>query len=935
MSERIFAHDNDKRKFLEQSEWKRILASEIEHVVEQPLQEHNDDDGDSDEWSEHRTSTSSSESEVDNQFFFENIRNDVQLRQKKLADISNLHETIKKSKLDLHSAAQSEHRRSHDYLETSIFHNSSAAHVLDDKSIIRELCRTLAGHPYSLFLVNPDTKKLTFSGKILSAHNSESAFASIVTSFAEVFDKLTELRCFVQKYTTGGEARLHHQDISHCLGALATELDCVLRERECQWIQWEEQHIAGPYAVYNQEFSSLLQFEKKLDEQIRGLLSIYCVLDSIGLIKTNQEEVTVASILDALYYAHKLQSLTEDQEQKDVTVSRCLVATMRPVWNEINRWIVWGGANRRIWEQIGNDDSFFASRDLTIHIYDPYFWSQGFVLKGRHTFPAFMQSTADDIVSAGKSVFLLRAMGQDNLVTGVDMSEFSASENLGKLVNDQSKATCAYEDTSARIRRRLFNRPGNKANCTDATCHEDPTPLHSWNALGEKLHTNSMLLRKKLSDQLILPRSEGGFDLFGHLIVIQDLFLWRRGYDLGIWCDQVFEYYFRNKIFPDQHFLNRTFREDTRAFSWVNLDLIRIRVKSDRIRNNFLDELRSIRFDYSIPWPLNYMFTPHVMDIYQAISTFLLQLQYTKHALTRLVVRPREMGKEEIEIGLATASMESNTTFAAIPTARYLLHALQQDTSESRRFYAFKRRCHVLLDALSVHVRRHIVELLSTELEDKMQEAVGFDSIMELHTTFLENIAQLLFIVPSSRSHSSSTIHTLLANSRKSVEAILDLIASTADVIESYRDLLGHSRAPKSNRRSHVSGQTHLDRMEWGRKPKSRKATRLDEMLHGSDAEDDDEQEANERNAEDYLASELKMLQLSHSTSTFHSINVTGTPQEDSAQWLITLEHRLSSCQHHLIRDVSRLVQCSSSSKNYQARDLFSLFLETLQVDTF
>lgn len=169
----------------------------------------------------------------------------------------------------------------------------------------------------------------------------------------------------------------------------------------------------------------------------------------------------------------------------------------------------------------------------------------------------------------------------------------------------------------------------------------------------------------------------------------------------------------RGHAWHDYSLLNAAWSKAA-ARSNTDSTLLRFRVNSAK---NLRSIIRSVKvlehlaLDYSLPWPLSFVFTPAILEIYTSIFRFLLQVRRAKHLVDRLsLVKP----------GSST-----------VPS----LQVQQSSEHELKQFYSLRMRLSwivgVLFDFIMISVLEREVErfrrvLEKTEIVDELiSEALG------------------------------------------------------------------------------------------------------------------------------------------------------------------------------------------------------------------
>lgn len=95
--------------------------------------------------------------------------------------------------------------------------------------------------------------------------------------------------------------------------------------------------------------------------------------------------------------------------------------------------------------------------------------------------------------------------------------------------------------------------------------------------------------------------------------------------------------------FTDYHFLNTAFSDvvDMLPAPWIEASLVRLsyRGTKDMSGKRSVSALEGLYIDYTLPFPLGYIFTSRVMAAYNDIFVFLLQIRRSKAVLEQITLR--------------------------------------------------------------------------------------------------------------------------------------------------------------------------------------------------------------------------------------------------------------------------------------------------------
>lgn len=109
-----------------------------------------------------------------------------------------------------------------------------------------------------------------------------------------------------------------------------------------------------------------------------------------------------------------------------------------------------------------------------------------------------------------------------------------------------------------------------------------------------------------------------------------------------------------NQLWGDFHFLNTAFRDVMEANSgtgtkeWVNASLVRLSYRGNREKDRSIKmtvkSIDGLVMEYSVPFPLTYIFQPKIIQSYNEVFLYLLQIRRAKSVLERILVRS-DVGK--------------------------------------------------------------------------------------------------------------------------------------------------------------------------------------------------------------------------------------------------------------------------------------------------
>ena len=355
-----------------------------------------------------------------------------------------------------------------------------------------------------------------------------------------------------------------------------------------------------------------------------------------------------ALLLDALLAAVQEHVSMGDHVSADALM-RVFGESAEPVWAMVGRWMRDGmpvreGHSSQTGGPFGGLDDEFFVEDNELPLFDPDFWTDGFVLREedgegeaqrRTAVPAFLDGIARSVLDAGKAVGLLRVLEIASLLDRDSpwMVEWPSFMSIA----DSARTRTRRDDGEAPV-------------SLLSTSTEELSQ-----ALRDAVWPHSSLAQETLQKVLV-----DDCDLMLHLSAIEDVCLMRRGDAMSHFVDVLFtkvrlahiaitcaltdrKQMDSRQAWNDFHFLNTAFHDVAEAGTqrWVDSSLVRLshRGGKDKSITRTVRALEGFSIEYAIPFPLTYVFGPKAMQTYSFIFTFVLQIRRAKSVLERILVR--------------------------------------------------------------------------------------------------------------------------------------------------------------------------------------------------------------------------------------------------------------------------------------------------------
>lgn len=508
---------------------------------------------------------------------------------------------------------------------------------------------------------------------------------SIISAFARLTTTLQHIRRFVSTVFVNATERSKGDEVdkvsyilnarrrnSRTLEAFADAVDFELRRFDA-WCSAREEEICraqGPSTPAKELLVvSLLSMEKRVRDEFGTTFdALKRILEDVTqktldsrtnhFVKSNVADPTVVPIWDLtevqniappmVITTHLLNALLNAVREQDLTgeiaisetLMRVFSKSAEPVWSMIGVWIRDGmpihdmsslGAPVALGNSGGNgpgsiDDEFFIE-DNEIPLLDPDSWTEGCTLRkdgngASQVLPVFIEHVAQDVLSAGKAVGLLRALGGD------PQPEEASDTDVALTV-----AGAGWKGFEELIRE--SGSSGGKDG--DVTML-----LTSAEALSRIVHED-LHLRYLSSQQALTKLLLEDCELEYHLNVMEDCYFMRRGDVMNHFLDSLFAKMDSQQAWFDFHFLNSTFRDvvEMSYHKWIDPSLVRLSYQDspDKARTRSARGLDPLFVEYAIPFPLTYICGPKAIQSYSSIFVWLVQIKRARSLLENTVLR--------------------------------------------------------------------------------------------------------------------------------------------------------------------------------------------------------------------------------------------------------------------------------------------------------
>ncbi|KAJ7105739.1 Spc98 family-domain-containing protein [Mycena crocata] len=611
---------------------------------------------------------------------------------------------------------------------------------VEELDAVREMLMALQGRKNIMVVMDGSYQETPSTPKLM--HLSLVSQSSLISALALTATVAQQLRSFVafvfsssssSQRTPSRAAQNHTLRIIRTIEAFADAVDAELRLLD-RWCAAREEEIcrirSGRAPIRTKLVVSLLSTQKALQDAFGSGFEI--LLGIVQVISTYEHRqyallprtpaALSALLLDTLLERVQLHREHEDGRVSANMLMRVFVVCAEPVWAMVGRWLKVGmgmGSGMGIGQGDDLDAEFFIEGSglavgleglgFGLGLLDPDFWAEGYVLRDgvirdeeedngrdRHSggnsraIPSFLQHVAIPVLESGKSVGLLRVLGVPPAVEG-PMS-LRNWRSFGALL---ASGAAAYESFSTQ------HLSAVSADTLSQLVYEELSP---------HCEATGALLGRILVDEC---------DLIRHLSSVEDLFLMRRGDTMNNFTDVLFAKMDSQQAWGDFHFLNTAFRDVVEAGTnagtknWIQTSLVRLSYRGSgdggKGVSRTVKAIGGLLVEYAVPFPIAYIFSPRILQVYGEVFVFLLQIRRAKSMLERILVRG----------GVGRAGKLGN---------------------ELKAFYAIRSRLSWFINTILNFLTTYVIHTQVIKFRTTFIQANSLDAMIRLHD---EHIARI------------------------------------------------------------------------------------------------------------------------------------------------------------------------------------------------
>lgn len=602
-----------------------------------------------------------------------------------------------------------------------------------------------------LFQLADDTINVTAHTYALR-HLTSGSFKQILAKCAALGTIMARIRKFAVKLQDGNFGPTCTA-FGQALASALLQTDRILSREETDLVQ--------------SDTVSMLELIGKIKGYLEPHSSLYDAVLSKCLLRRDSHRINAYALLSLLYSevqaAQKRQSLDAASAEYFAYVGQLFLKSLMPMWEQMDEWTRWGS--------ISSSTEFFVVENgitermrTTSREWKEADWNQVFQLRKEEdgiSMPSFLEHDdfANKVLVCGKTINILYGLGapmNDDPVMGmhplrhleqVICGETPLVPNGHKQTKGEAAIISNYfplvsQETKSDETELPITEP------VEVDFAERPFESSLSLCLQHTFRPRYLLQSKHFKEILL---AECG--LSKHLHAITGLYLMQEGYDMDVFCANIFEKMDRGLRWYDQHVVSATFVTALNEAGWLDMANATARVtnlKSLRLHMRSLKPLSNIVIEYRVSWPLNIIFSSNAFEDLRHITTFIMQIKRAKHKMERISL-----------IKSADAMQKQLVRWT-------------QTSPELILFYSIRMRLMWFVNVIWNYIMTTVLHYGCQTMEKEILDAVDIDEMMKSFTGNISTMRDRALL-----SAATIPIHTAILS-------ILDMTLGFSDAFNAY-----------------------------------------------------------------------------------------------------------------------------------------------------
>ncbi|KAI8510979.1 Gamma-tubulin complex component 5 [Branchiostoma belcheri] len=530
--------------------------------------------------------------------------------------------------------------------------------------------------------------------------------------------------------------------------------------------------------VSQDELVTLSTMMETLQQQFEELEMMYAVYQ-LGVVTPSTDDVLKASRLLSVLYQNILHfnTLGDAANTKLQLLLPLWIHTLRPYLEMIDGWVNKGNL-------IDPAREFIIQRNGDVDVLHEEFWEAAFRVsctpvqqdmsgpvgslkednlpdretgtEGREQqeeeyIPVFLKSVFKEIILAGKSMELLKALGKmgGRVEFPVPLyEEFVQSLKVFLDVTDVVDHTLSPSppvhtdlvsntmlhrvlDTAVKdslLKKNFVQAIVIKSAETELDGGRPVVPVEGGQpvqlALQRCLYPH-ILQRCNTVSRLLVELLKTEYQLGDYLQAMHNFFLMEAGDAMHNFCTPLFAMLSGGEEWQDVSMLNSQLHSAVQQHYSQDADRLSVTVEATQMEESQpIQQLQGLTLSYRVPWPVDIVITSACQHVYNQVFQFLLQLKWAKYCLD--------------ELKFADLSSADVQTVPEGPAETDDVPARQRE----HRMHLLRLRLLHFINALHSYFMTRILYTTTLEFQKELSEACDLSRVIEAHTAFLTKLYQ-------------------------------------------------------------------------------------------------------------------------------------------------------------------------------------------------
>ncbi|XP_078667184.1 gamma-tubulin complex component 5-like [Branchiostoma floridae x Branchiostoma belcheri] len=234
-----------------------------------------------------------------------------------------------------------------------------------------------------------------------------------------------------------------------------------------------------------------------------------------------------------------------------------------------------------------------------------------------------------------------------------------------------------------------------------------------------------ILQRCNTVSRLLVELLKTEYQLGDYLQAMHNFFLMEAGDAMHNFCTPLFAQLSAGEEWQDVSMLNSQLHSAVQQHYSQDADRLSVTVEATQMEESQpIQQLQGLTLSYRVPWPVDIVITSACQHVYNQVFQFLLQLKWAKYCLD--------------ELKFADLSSSAVQTIPEGPAETEDVSARQKE----HRMHLLRLRLLHFINALHSYFMTRILYTTTLEFQKELSEACDLSRVIEAHTAFLTKLYQ-------------------------------------------------------------------------------------------------------------------------------------------------------------------------------------------------